>query len=148
MFNAIIEIPKDCDRRIHFSKEKNDFVDFGSIEKKISVNNGKMPINYGFLEGIINKKERDEVDVLVFSEKELKTGDKIEIIPIALILREDGDDKIVAVNETMENIKEWSDIGKKERKLILDYFGFRHKIISVEDSNKAMEYIESNKSSV
>ena len=78
MLKAIIEIPKGCDRRIHFSQEKNDFVDFGPIREKIPVNGGKMPVAYGFLEGIMNEKEEDEVDVLIFSKKDLKTGDKIE----------------------------------------------------------------------
>lgn len=144
MFKAIIEIPKGSDRRIHFSKEKNDFVDFGPIKEKISVNDGKIPVHYGFLEGITNQKEGDEVDVLVFSKRDLKTGDKVDIIPIALILREDKDDKIVAVDETINNIKEWNDAPEDERKLILDYFGFRHKIISVEDSKSAVEYVNKN----
>ena len=141
MLKVIIEIPKGCDRRIHFSQEKNDFVDFGPIREKIPVNGGKMPVAYGFLEGIMNEKEEDEVDVLIFSKKDLKTGDKIEVIPIALILREDRDDKIVVVDETVENIKEWDDVDEKEKKLILDYFGFRHKIISVKNSKSAVEYI-------
>jgi len=144
MFIATIEIPKGCDRRIHFSQEKNDFVDFGSIKEKIPINGGEMPVAYGFLDGIMNEKEGDEVDVLIFSKKDLKTGDKIEIIPIALILREDRDDKIVAVDETINNIKEWNDAPEDERKLILDYFGFRHKIISVEDSKSAVEYVNKN----
>lgn len=142
MFRAIIEIPKGCDRRIHFSQEKNAFVDFGQIE--IVVNNRKMPIAYGFLEGIMNEKEGDEVDVLVFSKKELKTGDKIEVMPIALILRDDEDDKIVAVDGTMENIREWDNIPEDERNLILNYFGFRHKMISMEDSEKAIKYIKNS----
>ena len=65
----------------------------------------------------------------------------MRIIPIALILREDGDDKIVAIDKTVENIKEWDDVDEKERKLTLDYFGFRHKIISVKNSKSAIEYI-------
>lgn len=141
-FDAIIEIPKGSDRRIHFSTEENDFVDFGSIKERIPINEGKMPINYGFLEGIINEKEGDEVDVLVFSKKELKTGDKIEVEPIALILRDDEDDKIVAVDGTIKNIEGWLDVSEDERRLILDYFGFRHRIILVEESEKAIEYIK------
>lgn len=141
VFKVIIEIPKGTDRRIHFSREKNEFVDFGPIKEKIPINDGKMPVAYGFLEGIINRKERDEVDALVFSEKELNTGDKIDVVPVALILREDGDDKVVAIDETMKNIKIWNDIEENERKLILDYFGFRHKVISVEDSGCTIEYI-------
>jgi inorganic pyrophosphatase len=141
MLKVIIEIPKGCDRRIHFSQEKNDFVDFGPIKEKIPVNGGKMPVHYGFLDGIINKKEGDEVDALIFSEKDFKTGNIVEIIPIALILREDGDDKIVVIDEMVENIKEWDDVDEKEKKLILDYFGFRHKIISVKNSKSAVEYI-------
>jgi inorganic pyrophosphatase len=143
-FDAVIEIPKGCDRRIHFSKEKDGFVDFGPIKERIPVNDGAMPIAYGFIKGTLNKSDRDEVDALVLSNKSLGTGEELEIFPIALILREDKDDKVVAVDDTIRGIKKWEDINEKLRNLIVDYFRHKHKILSIENSETAVNYLNNS----
>jgi len=66
---ATIEIPKGSDRRIHMSYDKSGFVDLGPIKDQIPVNEGVTPVCYGYIDGTLNKKEGDEVDVIVFSNK-------------------------------------------------------------------------------
>ncbi len=137
---GIVEIPKDCDRRIHKSNETGEFVDFGSIQELIRVNEGKMPVCYGFLKNIINKSEGDEVDLLIFSKGEYKTGDEVEVELLGLIEREDGDHKVVAKDGSV-SFSKIEDIGSLEWGLVLDYFGFKHKITSVQSKEKAIEYV-------
>ena len=74
------------------------------------MNNGIMPVHYGYIPNTLNKKEGDEIDVLVLSSDTLKVGQEIEVNPIALMRRADEDDKVVAVDSTQESIKSWQDI--------------------------------------
>lgn len=139
---GVVEIPKGCDRRIHKSNETGEFLDFGPIKEEIPINEGKMPVCYGFLKNIINKIEGDEVDLLIFSSKEYKTRDEINVELLGMIEREDGDHKVVAKDSSVliSNLKE---IDTSEWNLILDYFGFKHKITSILGKEKAIEYIVS-----
>ena len=143
-YTAVIEIPKGCDRRIHKSIETHEFVDFGPTKEVIPVNEGVMPVHYGFIKNTLNKDERDEIDVIVFSNKKYKTGDEFSIEILGMIVRDDGDNKIIAkdVDCTISTI---SDIPRDEWRLILEFFGYKHNIISVEEREKALEYLELNK---
>ena len=144
---AIIEIPKGDDRRRHIKYDKSGFIDLGPTKDVIPVNDGIMPIHYGFIPETLNEKEGDEIDVLVLSDESLKVGHKITIEPIALIRREDGDDKIVAVDESKGQIRKWSDIQKEDRELIEKFFSFHYKFLSIDDLDSAMEYIKNGKQS-
>ncbi len=119
---AIIEIPKGDNRRRHIKYDKSGFIDLGPTKDVISVNDGIMPIHYGYIPETLNEKEGDEIDILILSNKALEVGQEIEVEPIALIRRDDEDDKIVAVDETMISIKKWSEIPEDERKLIESFF--------------------------
>lgn len=141
---AIIEIPKGDDRRRHIKSDKSGFIDLGPTKDVISVNDGIMPIHYGYIPETLNKKEGDEIDVLILSEKQFFVGQKVEIEPVALIRREDGDDKIVAVDETRRSMKIWSDIPETERKLIEKFFSYQYKFISIDGTDEAREYIKRN----
>jgi inorganic pyrophosphatase len=138
---AVIEIPKGDDRRRHYVSERKEFVDFGSIKEIIPVNGGAMPVDYGFLPGTLNQKEGDEIDVLVLSKQNLRVGSEVEVEPIALLLRADGDDKIVAVDQTMAGTKSWEGVGADLKKIIIEYFGFQHKIVSIKGLAEARSYV-------
>lgn len=143
--DAIIEIPEGSDRRIHFNKETRTFIDFGPIQEKIPVHDGIMPVAYGFIKNTLNKIEGDEVDVLILSKRHLKTGDQIEVFPVAILLREDRDDKVVATDETLlSSVHAWRDIDQDLKTLLLEYFGHNHKITSIEDKESALLYISQN----
>ena len=141
---AIIEIPIGCDRRIHMAYDGRGFVDLGPIKEHIPVNEGVMPINYGYINGTLNKEDDDEVDVIVFSKNTFVTGDAIEIEVLGMITREDGDHKIIARDET-EVDTVFETLSNSEKDLILGYIGYKSPIISVDIKACAVEYINSNK---
>lgn len=142
---AIIEIPKGDDRRRHVKYDKSGFIDLGPTKDVIPVNNGIMPIHYGYIPETFNQADDDEIDVLVLSDRILKVGQEIEVEPIALIRRADKDDKIVAVDETLESIKSWDDILKEERELIENFFSYHHKFLSVENSQVAKQFYKNGR---
>ena len=78
-YKAVIEIPKGCDRRIHLSYDGTNFIDLGLIKEKIPINNGVMPIHYGYIENTVNEIEKDNVDVIIFSNKSYNSKDKTDI---------------------------------------------------------------------
>lgn len=142
IITAIIEIPKGDDRRRHVKPDKSGFIDLGPTKNIIPINNGIMPVHYGYIPGTLNEKEGDEIDVLILSDNELKVGQEVDVEPISLIKREDGDDKVVAVDETKKLLQKWDDISESERRLIEDFFSYHHKFLSVEDAKSARSYIE------
>ena len=141
-YKAFIEIPKDDDRRRHKKYDSNELIDLGPIKDLIPVNDGKMPVSYGFIIGTKNLDEEkpEELDVLVFSSKKLDVGEVLDVYPIALITREDGDHKIIAISTDL-NMK-WNDVDEKEKSLIFEYFGYKSKIKSIESDQKAIDLIE------
>jgi inorganic pyrophosphatase len=139
-YKAIIEIPKNCDRRIHMRYDGSGFEDFGPIKDKIPVNDGAMPVAYGYIVDAINKDEKDNVDVLVFSNREYKTGDEMDVRIFGLMNRDDGDHKILAVDSTVE-YKSFDEIPADEQKLIMEYFGYQ-KNIMIMDGESADEYLK------
>lgn len=139
-YKAIIEIPKGSDRRIHMQSDGSGFKDFGPIKERIPVNDGIMPVAYGYIENAINKTEWDNVDVIVFSNNHFDTGDSVVVEVIGLLRREDGDHKVVATDESVSyaNI---ADILEEDMDLILRYFGHTHRI-KVEGNIRAVEYLD------
>lgn len=140
-YTAIVEIPKDSDRRIHKSNDTGEFIDFGSIKDLIPINEGRMPVCYGYLKGVINPVEGDEVDVLIFSETYYKTGDEVIVEVLGLLEREDGDHKLICRDGsfTVDNMQE---INKTDWSLVMGYFGFKSPIISIKNSKQALTYIQ------
>ncbi len=142
MIKAIIGIPSGDDRRRHMSFDKSGFVDLGPIKEVIPVNGGVCPVAYGFIPGTKNPADNDELDILVLSKKDFKVGEEVEVESIALLRRADGDEKVIARDETAkENINSWEDIALPLRNLIQEFFGFSSKIISIEGKDKAEELI-------
>lgn len=142
-YTAIIEIPKGSDRRIHMSYDNTGFIDLGPIKEQISINNGIMPVHYGYIENTINKIEKDNIDVIIFSTSSYKTGDKAEIEIIGMLNREDDDHKVIAADDTVL-INSFEEILLEEKELILKYFGYKSKIISIDNKEAALKYIEEN----
>ncbi|MDD2766351.1 MAG: inorganic diphosphatase [Candidatus Moranbacteria bacterium] len=142
-YSAIIEIPKGSDRRIHMSYDMSGFVDLGAIKEQIPVNNGIMPVAYGYLPSFINKAEGDPVDILVFSCEEYVTGDTTNVEILGMFTREDGDHKILAKDSSI-NYESFMDVPGLERKLLLEYFGYKSEITAVDDANKAKDYLNNS----
>ena len=140
---ATIEIPKGSDRRIHMSYDKSGFIDLGPIKEHVPVNEGIMPVHYGYIEGTVNREEGDEVDVIVFSKKPYNTGDRVEIDILGSLVRKDGDNKVIA-HDASESDSVFEVLSEVDRKLIMDYMGYKSPIISVETREQAVEYIKNS----
>jgi inorganic pyrophosphatase len=141
---VIIEIPKGDDRRRHLKFDKTGFVDLGLIRDVIPVNEGIMPVHYGYIPGTTNPQEGDEIDVLILSESDTVVGQEMEVRPVALIRRADGDDKVVAVDETQESLRDWHDVPEETRTLIEEFFSYHHAILSIENAEAARVYVGEN----
>jgi inorganic pyrophosphatase len=129
-------------------------LDLGPIKKEIPINSGIMPVAYGFITGTLQNDESarnpdeipDEIDVLVYSKKDFGVGERITATPIGIMTREDGDHKVVAVDDTMSaRIRKWEDIPSEERDLLTRYFGHKSPIISVGGARAAIDYIRKNR---
>lgn len=139
---AIIEIARGSDRRVHWNKERKEFVDLGPIKKVIPVNNGIMPADYGFLVGTLCEGDNDEIDVLIISDGKFKTGSEAEVEPVGILFRADKDDKIVAVDETTKGrIKEWESLDKNLKDALLASFGYHSAIERIGNKDEAEGYI-------
>jgi len=137
---AVIEIPKGSDRRVHMSHDKSGFIDFGPIKEQIPVNDGVMPVCYGYIDNTLNKDDEDNVDVIIFSRRHYGTGDKVLVEIIGMLNREDEDHKLIAIDDSIE-IKNFTEIEENERNLILEYFGYKSKISSIDPKEVAIEYL-------
>ncbi len=141
-YTATIEMPKGESRRIHLSYNKEEgFIDLGPIKEQIPVNDGIMPVHYGYIDNTTNEIEKDEVDVLIFSTKSYKTGDKVEIDIFGMLNREDGDHKVLATDDSMAT-NTFDEMSVDTRNLILEYFGHKSKVISVDTKETALKYVE------
>jgi len=138
-----IEIPKGTDRRIHMSYDKSGFIDLGPIKDHIPVNDGTMPVHYGYINDTVNKEEGDEVDAIIFSKNSYVTGDKFEVKIIGMLTREDGDHKVIVCDDS-ENDFVFEELVESEQKLILDYIGYKSPIVSVDTKEKALKYLRNS----
>ena len=145
MLTAHIEIPKGGERRTYLSYDKTGYVDLGLIRSVIPVNDGVMPIPYGFIVGTINHEEKgehpEELDVLIYTSQPLKQGDVVPIEVMGLMRREDKDDKIIARVAGETEPQTWEDVSQAERDLITSFFGHKSKILSIENKDVALEVI-------
>ena len=125
------------------SYDNSGFIDFGPIKDHIPVNEGIMPVHYGYIQDTLNKKEGDEIDVIIFSKNSYNTGDKIDIEILGMLTREDGDNKIIA-RDNSETDSVFSNLPNSKQKLIFDYIGYKSPITSVGDKEEALEYIKTS----
>jgi inorganic pyrophosphatase len=150
---VFIEMPKGETRRLHLGYDKKGFVDLGQIKNVIPVNDGIMPIAYGFIMGTLQTEESeknpneipDEIDILVYSKKSFKVGEITRAVPISMLVIENGDHKVVAVDETTSSTKKWEDIPADERDLLIRYFGYKSPIVKINGAKEAYAYIEKHR---
>lgn len=139
-YKVVIEIPKGSDRRIHMRYDGSGFEDFGPIKEKIPVNDGVMPVAYGYILNAVNNDEKDNVDAIVFSNRDHKTGDEMEAEIIGMLKRDDNDYKVIMVDDTIP-YKDFMEVPEDERRLILQYFAYNHKSISLAPREEALQYL-------
>ena len=142
---ATIEIPRNSDRRIHKDYHEWKFIDFGLISEKITANGGRMPLAYGFINDTASETvERDETDVMIFSTSDFETGDSVEVVPFAMMVRADGDYKVLAHDNTI-SYTSFDEIPADMQKTLMDFNGFKLPIIEIKNAEDSIAYIESVK---
>ena len=142
VFELMIEIPKGDGRRIHLDYSRTFFIDLGPTKNVIPVNDGIMPIAYGFVIGTKGKEagENDELDALLYSKKSFNIGDRTKASPIAVLNLENNDHKVVFTDNS--EVKSWKDLPQKERELLLKYFGYKSPIKRVDNKTEALRLIQ------
>lgn len=81
---------------------------------------------------------------MIFSEKEFKTEDSIEVTPFAMMMREDGDYKVLAHDDTMQ-IDSWDHVPVDMQKTLMEFNGFKLPIVEVKGKEETIAYLESVK---
>jgi len=88
---VVIENPKGTVDRMVYDAAVHDFVPTGEIF------GDPLPIHYGWIPRTISRGDGRELDVVVAGEGETAIGSVIAARPIGTLLREDGDDKVLAI---------------------------------------------------
>ncbi|TAL50490.1 hypothetical protein EPN81_02670 [Patescibacteria group bacterium] len=138
---AVVEIPKGSDRRVHLSYDGSGFKDFGPIKERIPVNEGVMPVHYGYIKNVINPVENDNVDVIIFSNAAYETGDETNVEIIGMLTRKDGDHKLIAADESIV-LAHFSEVPAQDKNLLLEYFGYKSEIVSIDSREDALAYLQ------
>ena len=141
--DVLIEMPKGESRRIHLGRMGDEgWIDLGPIKKIIPINDGIIPIAYGFIMGTKMKEKgstmEEELDALVYSNKAFQIGEVVRARPTALLTLENGDDKVVCVDYNIPIIG-FNQIPEKD--LILKYFGYKSKITRIGTAGDAEKLI-------
>lgn len=147
---ATIEIPRNSDRRIHKGNQPHNmgiFEDFGPLIDKIKANDGKMPLAYGFINDTtstdISYEYADEIDVMVFSNREFKTEGSVEVFPFAMMVRQDGDYKVLAHDDTV-SYNSFDEVPIEMQKILMDFNGFKLPIVEIKDKEATILYLDEN----
>ncbi len=88
---VVIENPKGTVNRMVYDARAHDFVPTGEIFSD------PLPIHYGWIPRTVSRGDGRELDVVVAGEGETAIGSVIAARPIGALLREDGDDKVLAI---------------------------------------------------
>lgn len=123
------------------SFDNSGFKDFGPIKEQIPINEGVMPVHYGYIKNTVNPIEKDNVDVIIFSNRQYETGDETVVEIMGMFTREDGDHKLLSTDDSI-TLASFSEVPVRERSLILEYFGYKSKIVSVDGQEVARSYLE------
>jgi len=141
--DVLIEMPKGASKRTHINWARTHWIDGGPIKRAIPVNEGIMPIDYGFVVGTMIKEgsHKDELDALVYTERKLELGSRIKIDPTAVLYIKNGDNKIIGVGKDT-TVQKWEDIPARTRNLLIKYFGYKSPVIKIGDKKDAERLIK------
>ena len=117
---AVIEDPRGSTVRHHWSDEEQ-----GWVEKPHPHTSQPWPANYGYIPETWNPADEDALDVLVISTDPLETGSEVNVRAVGLLLRPDGDDKIIAIlieDPIFGAIYRFQDVPAEQIQLIEEWF--------------------------
>jgi len=111
ILEVVIENPLGTTRRILHDPERG----WVEVEPTFS---GPIPVEYGHLPGTCNPADGDAADVMVIGWGPTFPGYRYPVRPIGLLLRADGDHKVLAVPHTSEFISPLQDVAEVDPELL------------------------------
>lgn len=91
ILNAVIEDPRGATARHYLDAATGLWRTFHHPRAR-----SPWPANYGFLLDTHNPADDDPLDTLVLAVQAFATGTELPVRPVALLLRPDGDHKVIA----------------------------------------------------
>lgn len=118
--DVIIEDPRGSTVR-HFWDENQE----QWVEKPHPHSQTPWPANYGYISGTWNDVDDDELDALVISTDPIETGSQIQARAIGVLMRPDGDDKILAIpvdDPIFGQVQRFEDVPAEQIQMIESWF--------------------------
>jgi inorganic pyrophosphatase len=138
--DAVIEDPRGSVVRHHW-----DSIERRWIARPHHASSSPWPASYGYIPDTVNDADGDALDVLVLSERTLSTGEVVRVRPVGLLMRPDGDDKVLAVlidDPRFGRIERLRDIPEREVQAIEAWFAEWSIVGDWRDEQSAIERIE------
>jgi inorganic pyrophosphatase len=117
---VIIEDPAGSTVRHHWNPDSQTW-----IEAPHTHSSQPWPANYGYILDTRNPADDDELDILVLSTDPLETGSTVNVRGVGLLLRPDGDDKVIGVlidDPLLGQITRFQEIPVEQIQAIEDWF--------------------------
>jgi inorganic pyrophosphatase len=150
-FEVVIEIPQGSNQKFEINEKT------GKFEVNFAFKDLTYPFNYGFIPNTL-AEDGDPIDVNVFANKPLKTGDVVKVRPIGIMKMKDRgkqDNKIFAVVigdaefDALQDIKDLSELQKTEfLEVYKEIAKQKNKITIFESYSNRAEAIEEIKNSL
>lgn len=137
LLDVVIENPLDSTVRTVY-EEGRGWVETGLVFKT------PLPAEYGFIPDTLNPADGDPADVLVIGWGPTFPGCRYQVRPIGLLLRADGDHKVLAVPHTEEYLSPLQDIAEVDPETIQrieDWFRSHFELRGWRDAHWAVEWI-------
>jgi inorganic pyrophosphatase len=115
------------------------------IEKPHPHSQTPWPANYGYIIGTWNDVDEDELDALIISTDPIETGASISARAVGLLLRPDGDDKILTVpidDPIFGAVERFDQVPAEQIQSIDDWFAEWSQIGQWRDENGASSRIQ------
>jgi len=115
--NMVVEQTIDYQKRMKYHPETNKFVETESDSLGFGKN---VPYPYGWLKDHGTPPER-HLDILLISDRKYELGQTVSVKVIGVFIRNDGDNKLVAIlPERIES--DYSQLPEKEKELLLKLY--------------------------
>jgi inorganic pyrophosphatase len=118
--DVVIEDPRGSTVRHHWDTETQRW-----IVKAHPRSIDPWPANYGYVPGTYTAADDDDLDVLVLSRDPIGTGAEVRVLPVGVLWRPDGDNKILGVlvgDPDFGSITRLAEVPDSEIRAIEDWF--------------------------
>lgn len=130
---ALIEIPRDCRERYAWNEVKRAWV----VSEALDV---VCPENYGHIPKTIGE-DGEPLDIVVLTDRPLLVGKPFVCRPLGILLRKDGDHKLLAVPLNERRWKTPDDIPNWRRIRLEAFLTIASPLTGYGDEEKALEVL-------